>query len=300
MYETHFRLSRRPFPATPDLVCYYPSTTHENALAALVAGLEDGEGVLVLTGPPGTGKTLLAHALADRLAGAEVALLANAHTPGRAALLQALLYDLGLPYEGRPEQEMRLALTDHLLTRFREGRRTVLLIDEAHLLVPEALEEVRLLGNLEWAGGKAVQAVLIGQPELVTALDRPELASLRQRLAVRASLELLGVEEAADYLLHHLRGAGGGPEPLLTPEALEMLARSSGGCPRLLNQSAHLALRFAAVATAEMVDAEAATEAISQLGLPSGQISPTESGVFRAPAAEDDASFRLYAPVRPA
>jgi type II secretory pathway predicted ATPase ExeA len=301
MYETHFRLNRRPFPPTPDLACYYPSTTHEAALATLLAGLEDGEGVLVLTGPPGSGKTLLAHALADRLVGpSEVCLLANAHTPSRAALLQALLYDLGLPYQGSPEQEMRLALTDHLLNRFREGRRAVLLIDEAHLLTAEALEEVRLFGNLEWGGGKAVQTVLIGQPELLTALERPELASLRQRLAVRATLEPLGLEEAADYLLHHLRAAGGGPNPLLTPEALEMLARASAGCPRLLNQSAHLALRLAATATVETVDAEAATEAISQLGLPGAPTSPAESGVFRSPPAEDDASFRLYAPVRPA
>lgn len=302
MYETHFRLNRRPFPATPDLACYYPSTTHESALAALMGALDDGEGVLVLTGPPGSGKTLLAHALAGRLTGpVEPSLIANAHTPGRSALLHALLFDLGLPYEGRTEQETRLALIDHLLGRFREGRRTVLLIDEAHLLAPDALEEVRLLGNLEGGGGKAVQAVLIGQPELLASLERPDLASLRQRVAARASLEPLALEEAADYLLHHLRGAGGGPDPLFSPEALELLARASGGCPRLLNQSAHLALRLAALAGAESADAEAASEAVSQLGLAVATISPAESGVFRAPPPDADESvFRLYAPVRPA
>jgi len=299
MHHSRFNLRRRPFPASPDLAAYYPATTHEAALATLLDGLADGEGVLVLTGPPGTGKTLLAHALAERLGdSAEVCLLA--HSGGRAGLLQSLLFDLALPHEGRPEQEMRLALIAHLLAKFRDGKKTVLLADEAHLLPGDVLEELRLLGNLEGPGGKAVQVALIGLPELLQVLQRPELASLRQRAAVRARLDPLGVEEAADYVLHHLRAAGGDTDAILDPEALEMLAKATRGVPRRLNQAAHLALRLAEAGEAERVDVEAVLEALSQLGLPGGVAEPTESGVMLIPPTEDDAGFRLYAPGRPA
>ncbi len=299
MHHSRFGLTRRPFPASPDLACYYPATTHEAALAALLAGLADGEAAVALTGAPGTGKTLLAHALADRLGdAAEVCLVA--HAGGRAALLQALLFDLGLPHEGRPEQEMRLALIAHLLARFKEGKKTVILADEAHLFPPDVLEEMRLLGNLEGPGGKAVQVVLVGQPDLLSVLQRPELASLRQRTAVRARLEPLGVEEAADYALHHLRAAGADPDKVIDAEALEMLAKATRGVPRLINQAAHLALRLAEAGEAECVDAEVMLESLSQLGLPGGVAGPGESGVMLIPPTEDDAGFRLYAPGRPA
>src|SRR5262249_52871575 len=161
--------------------------------------------------------------------------------------------DLSLPHEGRAEQEMRLALIDHLLKRYAGGSRTVVLIDEAQHLGVELLEELRMLGNLEGQAGKAVQVVLLGQPELLDSLGRPELASLRQRVAVRATLEPLGVEEAADYLLHHLRAAGARAEQVLVDEALELLARNTHGVPRLLNQAAHQALRLAAEIGAEAV-----------------------------------------------
>src|SRR5262249_11699436 len=116
MYETHFGLRQRPFRATPDAACYYPATGHEQALRRLLGGLDDGEGFVLLSGEPGTGKTLLCHCLLERL-GPDVssALLTHGHFAGRAGLLRAVLYDLRLPHHGRPEQDLRLALTDFLL-----------------------------------------------------------------------------------------------------------------------------------------------------------------------------------------
>jgi type II secretory pathway predicted ATPase ExeA len=194
-------------------------------------------------------------------------LLTNTHFGNRAALLQAILYDLSLPYEGRTEQELRLALTDFLLGNYAEGRRTVLLADEAQHLTAEVLEELRLLANLESRQGRALQVVLAAQPSILHTLHRGVLASLAQRLAVRAEVAPLDLHEAADYLLHQARAAGARQATLFNDEALEVLARGSRGVPRLLNQAAHQALTLAAGAGARMVDAEAALEALSQLGL---------------------------------
>ena len=223
MYPTHFHLQQRPFPSTPDPARYYPSTSHERAIARLLGGLSDGEGMMVLSAAPGTGKTLLCHCLLERLGSdVSIAFLTNSHVGSRAGLLQAILYDLSLPYEGRGEQELRLTLTDHLLRGYEKGRGTLLILDEAQHLTPDSLEELRLLGNLESRTGKALQVVLVGQSPVLETLRRPELSALCQRVAIRAEIEPLPLQEAADYLLHHVRIACGRPERLFADEALEL------------------------------------------------------------------------------
>ena len=156
--------------------------------------------------------------------------MTNSHVGNRAGLLQAILFDLSLPYEGRGEQEMRLALTDHLLRGYEQGHGTILILDEAQHLTPDLLEELRLLGNLEARSGKALQVVLVGQPALLTTLRRPELAALWQRLTIRAEVEPLALQEAADYLLHHVRIAGGRPERLFADERLSCCPDKRTAC----------------------------------------------------------------------
>src|SRR5205807_2758824 len=126
--------------------------------------------------------------------------------------------------------------------------------------------------------GKALQVVLLGLPSLLETLRLPELAAFRQRLAVRVELLPLALQEAADYLLHHLRVAGGRPERVLADEALELLARATGGVPRLLNQAAHQALALAREAGAAQVDIEAALEALHLLGLEAEEGAAEEAG----------------------
>jgi type II secretory pathway predicted ATPase ExeA len=310
MYETQFGLRQRPFRATPDSDCYYPATSHERALAQLLQALADEEGLAVLTGPPGSGKTLVCHCLLERLGqDVTIAYLTNSHAEGRLGLLQAILYDLSQPYTGRSEQELRLALTDFLLENYRGGRRTVLIVDEAQNLPPDLLEELRLLGNLEGRQGRAVQVVLVGQPGLLETLRLPNLAALNQRLAVRARLEPLGLHEAADYLVHHLRAAGGNAAEIMTDEALEVLVRGTQGLPRLLSRAAHQALVLAHAAGAEQVDAEAAVEALALLGLQdpadatgAPSAGPGEAGepvVFEDGESQTDAGPRLVEQTTP-
>jgi type II secretory pathway predicted ATPase ExeA len=268
MYETRFGLKRRPFPATPDSGLYYPATAHEAALAPLSAALADDAGLMLLTGQPGSGKTLLGQVLLERL-GDKVhsAFLTNSHFPDRAALLQAILFDLGLPFEDGSEQVLRLRLTDFLLKSCAEGKRTVVIVDEAHLLSADLLEELRLLGNLEAGSGKAFQAVCLAQPLIAETIKQPLLQGWRQRMAAHTHVGPLAVEEAYDYLLHHLRLAGGKPEQIFDEAGLESLARGTHGVPRLLNQAAHQALVLADAGELDCVDAEAALEALAVLGL---------------------------------
>ena len=308
-----FGLGRRPFPATPDRAFYYPATSHETALAELLRAIADDEGLALLTGAPGTGKTLLAYCLLERL-GEEVTsgFLTNSHVADRSALLQAILFDFSLPYEDGSEQVLRLRLTDYLLKNCAARRQAVFLIDEAQHLSADLLEELRLLGNLESGAGKAFQVILIAQETILEVLARPELAACQQRLAVRARLEPLGLEEGVDYLLHQVRVAGGQPEALFDDTAVEILARGGHGIPRLLNQAAHQALTLAHQAGLGRIDAEAALEALARLGLEadasdseaeSPEIPPAlvAAGVEDEAAADEESVCRLFdSPRRPA
>jgi type II secretory pathway predicted ATPase ExeA len=320
MYAKDFGLCRRPFPPTPDRTLYYPATSHETALASLLRAVAEDEGFALLTGAPGTGKTLLCHCLFDRLGeNTASAFLTNSHFPDRLSIVQAILFDFALEYEGS-EQVVRLRLTDFLLKNCASGRRAVVVVDEAHHLPPDLLEELRLLGNLEAEHGKAFQVILVGQDGLLETLARPEMASCNQRLAVRARLEPMGIEEGVDYLMHHIRLAGGRPEAVFDETALEILARGSGGVPRLLNQTAHQALSLAHEAEMNRVDAEAALEALAVLGFENAPMdADTEAGgdteeetrgellepvaLGQVPvihSADDEAAVRLFESPRPA
>jgi general secretion pathway protein A len=303
MYETRFGFRQRPFPATPDSTCYYPATGHERALGQLRQALDDRLGLAILTGDPGHGKTLAGQCLLERL-GQDVvsAFLTNSHFRDRTSLLQAILYDLSLPFNDGSEQELRLRLTEFLLENCKKGRQAVLVVDEAHHLAADLLEELRLLGNLEAGSHKALHVILVGQAGLLQTLREPELAALQQRLEVRATLPPLGVEEAADYLLHHFRRAGVRPEAIVSDEALEVLAHHTRGVPRLLNQAARQALSLADAADAPYVDVEAVLEALATLGIEVSEEQETATTVSMASAAssdgcdveETDAAFRLF------
>jgi MSHA biogenesis protein MshM len=273
MAETQLRLTQHPFRSTPDSANYYAATTHERALARMLQALSDQEGIILLTAAPGLGKTLLCQIVLERLGdNVTSAFLTNSHCGNRLGLFQAILYELSLTHEGCTEQEARLALTDFLLKNFSAGRRTILIVDEAQHLTQELLEELRLLSNLEARGGKALQVILVAQPEIADVLGLQCMAGLLQRIAIRLKLDPLSVEEAADYLLHHVRRAGGRPAAIFSDEALELLARGTQGVPRLLNQAASHALQLAQEAGVDQVDAEAAVEALAILGLETEEV----------------------------
>ncbi len=190
--------------------------------------------------------------------------------------------------------------TDYLLQNYEAGRRGVLIIDEAHLLAPSVLEELRILGNLEGKRGKAVQIVLLSQPVILETLQLPELESLQQRLAARAELRPLDLHEATDFLLHQARRVCSRPEEILTEEALQIVAQSCQGIPRILNRAIFKSLSLAQAAGADVLDAEAVLEAIAALGLVQEEATPLTEGLERErseshPGRDTGRGHRLFA-----
>lgn len=298
MVIDHFGLRLRPFATTPDTDAYYPASTHEQAIRALQSALDDEEGICILSGLPGTGKTLVCNRLLEGLGDQYRSIhITNTLLSRRSDLLQAALFDLGLPYEDLGEQQMRLALVASCLDHFADGGRTVVFVDEAHHLTPPLLEELRLLSNLEGKEGKAVQVVLLGLPALEDHLNDPALAALKQRITVRPRLQPLDLEESVDYLMHQVRRAGGRPEKLFGEDVLDILTHAAQGIPRLLNQTASTAMALAADVGNDHVDAEAAVEAVTQLGLDPVESAPLALTVASEPVAEAERMQPAPAPV---
>lgn len=283
----HFGLRARPFRSSPDTQFYYSATAHEAAIAELVQGFEREESILLLTGATGTGKTLVLHRFLETIPETtQTVFLSNPRCATRRELLQAILFELNLPYEGKSEQELRLGVTDALLREFQDGGRTLIVVDEAHHLTHDQLEELRLLTNLDGKQGKAVQVLLCAQPELLKQLNLPTLHSLRQRIATRPHLEPLSPEESHDYLWHQVRIAGGRPEKIFHEEGLQILTEVSRGIPRLLNQLASMSLQLASSMKVRQIDAEVALEAASRLGLEIPEEPDTTPVGFKTPNEE--------------
>ncbi len=245
MYLAHYGLSEPPFSITPDPRFVFLSDRHRDALAHLVYGISQGGGggFVQLTGEVGTGKTTLSRLLLAQLPeGTRVALLLNPRLQPL-ELLEAICEELGVPVEGARGSGKALvdALNRHLLAEHAAGRTVVLVLDEAQELSVPALEQVRLLTNLETATQKLLQIILLGQPELRELLARPDLRQLAQRITARYHLTPLDEAETAAYVRHRLAVAGLRRSPF-SDAALRALHRRAGGVPRLLNVIAERAL----------------------------------------------------------
>jgi general secretion pathway protein A len=234
MYESFFGLRELPFSLAPDPRFLWPSETHEEGLAALYYGITRRKGFVLLTGEVGTGKTTLLRAALDRIPDeTETALILNTADLSALDLLKLIAAEFGLSYGAGTKADYLIALNRYLLTRLEKGFNTVLVIDEAQNLSLQALEEVRLLSNLETDTEKLLQIVLTGQPELLERLTDPALRQLRQRIAIEHHLESLRPEQIEPYLRHRIEVAGGDYEAILEPGLEPIFYKASLGCPRL-------------------------------------------------------------------
>src|ERR1700691_3537347 len=209
MYKAFYNLKRNPFEITPDPSFLFPTKRHNEALAALYYGVRRHKGFVVLTGEVGTGKTLLLRCLLQLLQESEdisYAYLFNSRLCAT-EFLQYIVSDFGLSASGKNKGELLLDLSRFLVSRGSRKLTTVLILDEAHHLSADILEEVRLLTNLETAEDKLLQVVLVCQPELEEKLDSVGLRQLKQRIALRARLEPLNWDETKGYIERRLQVA---------------------------------------------------------------------------------------------
>src|SRR5947209_1819505 len=209
MYNAFFGFSDSPFNLSPDPAFLYRSEQHEEALANLIYGVQSRKGFIVLTGEVGTGKTTMLECLRDFLESqyTEFAFIFNSRITSD-QFFEMIAYDLDLRCARTSKTEVLFALNQLLLQQSQQARTTVLIVDEAHNLEWEVLEEIRLLGNLENRQGKLLQIILSGQPELDRKLDATNLRQLKQRIVLRCSLNPLSAEESAAYIETRLARAG--------------------------------------------------------------------------------------------
>jgi general secretion pathway protein A len=236
MYKSFFGLKESPFNVNPDPRFLFLTTQIEEALTGLMYGIQTHKGFVTLTGEVGTGKTTLINRLLNWLhqRRARTAFLFNSRM-NTSQLIDFILAEFDIHCESKSKSQQLMKLNHWLLDRYRSGETVVLIIDEAQNLTYPVLEEIRLLTNLETSTEKLLQIVLSGQPELEEKLKLPQLRQLRQRIMLRCKTSALSKEETHQYMIERLRTAGAGPEPIFSPQAMDMVHLYSVGIPRVVN-----------------------------------------------------------------
>ena len=270
MYEAFFKLQQCPFPMTPDAESLFLTDAHREAMAGLTYAILSRKGFAVLTGDAGTGKTTLLTAIAKAmpLRRADISMVFNP-TVTAPEFLEMLLIHLGVSEIEQSKARRLQRLEAILLERDERRQLTVLVVDEAHKLLPEVLEEIRLLTNFENSTGKLLQLILAGQNELEDTLNRVDMRQLKQRIAVRLKIRPLTFKETEEYIVHRWRKAGGEGEPFDAP-VVHRIFQGSRGIPRVINSICDNTLLMAFGESTRTVTLEHVNEAIADLDLEVG------------------------------
>jgi general secretion pathway protein A len=267
MYENFYRLKKAPFHITPDPEFLYLGSTHKEALASIVYGVEKRKGFIVIVGEVGLGKTTILRSYLERVDKQHLKII-YVFNPNVSfgALLDTIFQELGLaPVQGDVSAKVT-RLHELLVEEYRQGRNVVLVVDEAQNTPVETLENLRMLSNLETSTDKLIQIVLVGPPELEALLDRHELRQLKQRIAVRSTLAPLSAAESLAYIRFRLEKAGAESTDIFTGGALRRIVRQAKGIPRILNILCDNALITGLGYEKKPVTAAIAREVIADLG----------------------------------
>jgi putative secretion ATPase (PEP-CTERM system associated) len=265
MYERFYQLRERPFALSPDPDYLYPSRVHQEALDYLRYGLESQAGFIVITGEIGSGKTTLLQTLLRNVdSGTTVGRIVNTMLEPR-ELLETIMIDFGLDPAGKSKPLLLRDLSQYLVDQRLAGRNVLVVIDEAQNLSLGALEELRMLSNLETEKSKLLQIVLVGQPNLRDKLAAPELEQLRQRITVSYHLPPLDADETGNYINHRLRRAATGAPLEFPREATDLIHARSRGVPRIINVICDAALVFGYAEERRTFDAGTIAEVLTEL-----------------------------------
>jgi len=305
MYKSFFGLRENPFNGNPDPRYLYFTSNTRKALEQLTYGLQYGKGLILLTGEVGTGKTTLVnHLLAWlRERNTPTAFIFNSHLTVN-HLLDFILSDFGVPIDFRLNGNMLMRLKLWLTERHRADEKPVLIVDEAQGLSIEALEEVRLLLNLEAGAEKLLQIVLVGKPELEDKLRRSELRQIRQRIELRCSTTPLEPAETRSYIAERLRIGGANGTPIFPVETMDAAHAYSRGIPRVINLLCDHALINAYAEQCPQVPVWAVEEAardflLQRIGPGTGKHSGDDSARGNPPALQSTFETKPVGPFTP-
>jgi type II secretory pathway predicted ATPase ExeA len=271
MYESYFRFEKPPFKVVPDPSMLFASHSVREALGRLEFAVRTGKGITVMTGEVGTGKTTLINRFLDKAGSdTQTAYIFNPTLSGL-QLLKTLADELGVQTQGMAKVDLTRALYEHLLRNRQAGRRTIVFVDEAQALSREALEELRLISNLETWQEKLLHLFLVGQPELLDKLESFNLRQLRQRVELFVRIEPMTAAETRQYIVHRLRLANPLREVGFTDGACQLVHEIAGGIPRMINIVCDASLLVAYVGETGTVTPRHVREAVHTID--GGQVS---------------------------
>jgi putative secretion ATPase (PEP-CTERM system associated) len=299
MYERFYQLRDRPFALSPDPDYLYPSRVHREALDYLRFGIEGHAGFVVITGEIGSGKTTLLQVLLRNLDGnTTVVRLVNTLLTGR-ELIESMLLDLGVEITTPTKPAMLRDLARELVAQRAAGRRVIAVIDEAQNLAYDALEELRMLSNLETEKSKLMQIVLVGQPDLRDTLELPSLEQLRQRVTVRYHIEPLDAIETARYINHRLKRAAVGAPMEFPHDVTHAVHARSGGVPRLINVICDAVLLCGYAEERRLIDLDLVRTAVEELEISSILRRPHEAARSGPPRSQPTPASTPVTPAPP-
>jgi len=298
LYRQHFHLEASPFEPTPDPAFFYLGPQYRETLAAMIHCVVSRKALMVISGPIGSGKTTLGRTLTRYLP--EGTRLVSVLHPfdSQGELMIFIAHRLGISEPPESRLLLTQAVNDRLSQLVGSGGRLLVIIDEAQLLSEDNLEEIRLLSNLETETVKLIQVILLGQPELVKHLNAPKAKALKQRMSAIKVLEPLDRNQTKGYIQHRMKVAGGDPTAF-TEEALELIAASAGGIPRVINQICDAALLNAFAADQDRVETAAVEEAVAALGEESG-VGEGRTGIDQEAAGRPEGGGTRFELVHPA
>jgi general secretion pathway protein A len=266
MYEKFFHLNEAPFQLTPDHRYFFASSVHRRALGYLTFGLSQGEGFVVITGEVGAGKTtLVAHLLSSLDRHRFITSTVVTTQLGGDDMLRMVAAGFDLPHEGLDKASVLTRLHRHLHAISARGSRAVVIVDEAQNLTLQAVEELRMLSNLQVERPPTLQVLLLGQPQFRQKMASPDLAQLRQRIVATYHLGPITAEETKDYIHHRLTHAGWKNDPMLDADVYAAVYRATGGVPRLINILFSRILLFAYLEGLHAIDAEVVAQVADDL-----------------------------------
>lgn len=265
MYTNYFGFKCKPFQLSPDPEFMFMSRVHKRAMTYLNYGIRENAAFILMTGEIGTGKTTILRSMLKELPqDIKLARIFNTKVSSE-QLISMISEEFGIPVQGDDKKLMLSKLTDFFVRQFAEGKRSMLIIDEAQNLTPDLLEEIRLLSNLETDKSKLLQIVLVGQPELNIKLSSPELEQLRQRISISAHIIPLDRQDTEAYVKHRLNVAGNREAVVFEDAAMDVIYDFSKGTPRLINIICDFALLSAFTDSRRTVDGQLMQEIAADL-----------------------------------